>query len=387
MMLFSSCQRYINTQVCNKQRMIIMHPLLFSHSHSMSMSMSTLLKTHGKRKPRAVREMPKKELTGPELAQSILMPSSSSSQVMSMPRTSKGNQTNDSNNKEDDQEEPSSSFKSKYNLKKIRFLNGEEKVDLLRQFMTTNHIYESIYIYDFIQSNPLLAPRLKHHDYHTLFHLLLSNPSDASAQTTLKGIFSKVSKPTPSMIKEYIACLKKWRDVESAKRLWKKMKEDGEVSLLSLESCTHLLQLFMSPPSSSNTASDANHTLHNNDAIAEPECALEVWTLLYTEFLALASSTTTSLIDTATSLSTPKPRQSSSISNNALSKVRASHYILGLSLYGKLQRVNDVLNLYKDSLSALPQLRQNLAETTLSRSRALGKPLCIPLLLISISYV
>ncbi|KAJ3323841.1 hypothetical protein HDV06_001211 [Boothiomyces sp. JEL0866] len=115
-----------------------------------------------------------------------------------------------------------------FNLKKIRQLNGEEKIDLLRDYIKTKSYNEAVFVYELIVKNGI-ANRLNYNHHHTLFHLLLKRAEEykSAIQLIHEQLNLHKFEPTENFFNDYLICLIKWGDITTANRLIEQMGKDS----------------------------------------------------------------------------------------------------------------------------------------------------------------
>ncbi|KAJ3253518.1 hypothetical protein HK103_000487 [Boothiomyces macroporosus] len=115
-----------------------------------------------------------------------------------------------------------------FNLKKIRQLNGEEKIELLRDYIKTKSYNEAVFVYQLVVKNGI-ANRLNYSHHHTLFHLLLKRAEEF--KSTIQLIYEQLIlykfEPTENFLNDYLICLVKWGDVNQARQLMDQMQKDN----------------------------------------------------------------------------------------------------------------------------------------------------------------
>ncbi|KAI8898516.1 hypothetical protein BC833DRAFT_589633 [Globomyces pollinis-pini] len=106
----------------------------------------------------------------------------------------------------------------RFNLKKLRQLNGSDKMDLMRDYIMTKSTYEAAYVYEIIIHNGF-ANRLQYVDHHNLFHLLISNAIE-NKKVILKihqQLLENEYEPSEHYWNEFLVCCTKWNDIEYTK--------------------------------------------------------------------------------------------------------------------------------------------------------------------------
>jgi hypothetical protein len=184
----------------------------------------------GSRLPQLERDAPKKE--GPIIDHIAITESSSDGQ------TERADSTRVSSH-------PGSSNYRRYNLAKVRFLAGWEKIDLLRQFHAASLPIESMYVYKVLKRNGLMN-RIKYLDHHNMFRLLISDPVNFHFEIIFVWNEFKVNGflRTPNAYAAMVACVAKWGSKILGRKLYQEMKEDNID--IPTETYNHLMKLFSS---------------------------------------------------------------------------------------------------------------------------------------------
>ena len=123
---------------------------------------------------------------------------------------------------------PPNQRKVKFNLDKLSTLTGYEKIELLRDMHRANMAEKSLIVYQTLYTNGLL-PRLKYHDHHCMFHVLMKDPK--KYHQDIKKVWAWMTecryRPSLNLYKDLIACTVVWRDLDLGLDLFKTMKSKG----------------------------------------------------------------------------------------------------------------------------------------------------------------
>ncbi|KAI9017823.1 hypothetical protein BC832DRAFT_545792 [Gaertneriomyces semiglobifer] len=127
-------------------------------------------------------------------------------------------------------------------LSKLHLLSGYEKLDLFSTTLAQKLIPESLQIFEILKENNIAA-RLKYESYHSLFHLLISDP--IKYRTEILDVVSTLRRfgypPSQSMLLTLISCCVRWRDLELANEIYQEM--NSKKLDLDIERYNDLLQL------------------------------------------------------------------------------------------------------------------------------------------------
>ncbi|KAJ3108919.1 hypothetical protein HDU96_007373 [Phlyctochytrium bullatum] len=237
----------------------------------------------------------------------------------------------------------------RFNLSKLKFLSGWEKLDVLNQFLAANYVDEAIATYKVIHRNGLLA-RVKYQDHHTMIRLLLSNPIKWREEILLvwrhgfqNGLGGVGFAPTANLYAAMIACALRWGDRAFGKELLDEMLA-AKVEFTT-QACNHLLQLFGSDIVEVQTPSRGESDESPSEARSKPippseehlELARKFWDSL--EFEGAAKSTS----------KLPKRGE------DAYVKIvpNVTTFTRGMELYGRLSDSSGVEKVFQTSLSLL----------------------------------
>ncbi|KAI8835534.1 hypothetical protein BC829DRAFT_448086 [Chytridium lagenaria] len=117
----------------------------------------------------------------------------------------------------------------RFNLSKLKFLSGWEKLDILHSFLSSNYLEESIITYRLLHRNHLLS-RVKYQDHHTLLRLLLSDPvewRDDILVVWREGLRGVGYKPSAKAYGAMVGCALRWGDRRFAEELWREMRAEN----------------------------------------------------------------------------------------------------------------------------------------------------------------
>ena len=111
-----------------------------------------------------------------------------------------------------------------FNWEKIKSLRGYEKIDLFRDYARTVDTENSLKMYMIMKENDLLV-RLTYIDHHKMFHLLLKDKQKYRQDIINLWSWLKSNKYYPSvgLYRDMFTCYKTWKDLYSAKELYKEM--------------------------------------------------------------------------------------------------------------------------------------------------------------------
>ncbi|KAJ3302645.1 hypothetical protein HDU76_005489 [Blyttiomyces sp. JEL0837] len=295
--------------------------------------------TGGSRKPRSERETPP-DYT--DIASRFAKPHTHQTQKQSKETT------------EDSSSSPKKPRQT-YNLSKIRFLAGWEKIDLLRQFQAAHLTHESLHVYKILSKNKLLD-RLKYLDHHEMFHLLLHDPLRYREGLLLvwKGFEECGLVKSDHLYGLMLFCCLKWGDRGLAREIWESCVKEG--IKIGVDGYNHLLRLFSMDVLSIVDAQVAGGGDGDGDKVGDGNNDDDGERQLR---MVKSSPTTSDLLlarEVYENLVTPETSQSQK--GGSLLEPNATTFILAMNLHGKLNDPLSIREIYTNKvIPLLPRFR------------------------------